>query len=255
MSPRCSETGVRWSMPIRGTTAGTGRGDPVSRSAAGAGASGGTRGIIRGTDPGARGTVRGTDPVGVMAGGTVGVPAGTADTGMADTEGMEIIGATGRITIVAAGSAVLLAMFPAGRRAGCVTADPPRRTVTAGAALRRGAVEVPYIKAEGATAIRRFTAAAAAGEAAAAITAVRGTTTGTIPTAIIRAVRPPVRPPVRAEATTAAVRRAAVIAADRAAEVHRAAVRAVRVAVVHRAAAGDTVAVNRKFNLEVFETI
>ena len=56
--------------------AGTGPGVRASRSAAGAGASGGTRGTIPGTDPvGDRGTVRGTTPGTDRAG--AGVPDGT----------------------------------------------------------------------------------------------------------------------------------------------------------------------------------
>lgn len=77
MSPRCSVRGVRWFTAIRGTTAGTGRGDPVSRSAAGAGASGGIRGTIPGTARGGRGIVRGTIPGTVPDG--VGAPDGTAE--------------------------------------------------------------------------------------------------------------------------------------------------------------------------------
>ena len=221
MSPstlrRCSARGERWSTAIRGTGAGTVRGGPASRSAAGDGVSDGIRGTIPGTARGdlgtARGTIPGTGPDG--AGG----PDGTADTtiipvrdGAADTDGPIIrilYGApipTPRLRGPATGWD---RASEARRRDRCGAAEATDGTISAcaptTAAVRRGTVTIRAVRrAETVTTIPTVIPAGTPTTAAAAITAaVRRPTTAAVrrrevPEAARAAVR--VRP-LRAEAT------------------------------------------------------
>ena len=187
-----------------------GPGVRASRSAAGAGASGGTRGTIPGTDPvGDRGTVRGTTPGTDRAG--AGVPDGTGiimvpDGGRAGTDGLIIrTSCAGPIpTRRLREPATAWDRVPARNRPGrCAAAAAAAGTPSACATTAAGGTR-------SADAIIRAARRAAAADTTITATATPAATPTTGATAITAAVRRP---------TTAAVRlrRAAVTAEVRAA--------------------------------------